>query len=161
MNDKFRKCLESFPNLIHTSMSQTLYNSLKFFPKIQNLKILELKRNNLKDKELNFLSNYYSNLYYLDLSYNKIEKPSSFQSLSIIPLKILKIKGNPLFNHISKNDVLKAIFVAIPSLKNIDDESNHCINQNKIEIENEEDQEKSILNRKNLKNNNMSIIYID
>lgn len=142
-------------------MNQTLYNSLKFFPKIQNLKILELKRNNLKDKELNFLSDYYSNLYYLDLSYNKIEKPSSFQSLSIIPLKILKIKGNPLFNQISKNDVLKAIFVSIPSLKNIDDESNHCINQNKIEIENEEDQEKSLLNRKNLKNNNMSIIYID
>lgn len=161
MNNRLRKCLESFPNLIHLSMNQTLYNSLYYFPKIQNLRILELKRNKLKDKDLKFISEYYPNLYYLDLSYNKIEKPSSFQLLSLIPLTILKIKGNSMLNHISKNDVFKAIFVVIPSLKYIDNESNHYMIQGKNKIENEEELENNILVGASLRKKNMSIIYLD
>lgn len=122
MNKDLKEAMECYHNLVHLSMNQTFTYSLKLFPKLPSLRILELKDNSLTDKDIIYIKENYPQLYSLDISNNLISKVMSFEALQDIQLSILKLKGNPLFDKVTnENKVYKTIYQMINSLQMIDE----------------------------------------
>lgn len=165
MNKEIKETLELYHNLIHLSMNQTYTISLKLFPKLPSLRILELKDNSISDKDIIYIKENYPQLYSLDISYNLITKVVSFNVLEDIPLSILKLKGNPLFENISSDSkVYKTIYQMIPTLEIIDDTNTnmfklYCTKSSKVD--NVAKQSNNISQMKKRRRNNPEIIVID
>ena len=81
MNKELKETFELYHNLIHLSMNQTYTFSLKLFPKLPSLRILELKDNSISDKDLIYIKEKYPQLYSLDIADNLISKVMSFNVL--------------------------------------------------------------------------------
>lgn len=94
--------------------------SLKNFPKLENLQILELNNNNLDGKDLNVLVELFPKLYKVKLENNHIENLEIFNQLTNSKIEKINIKENPV---VSENEnYKKELFEIIPSLKSIDGE---------------------------------------
>jgi hypothetical protein len=94
--------------------------SLKNFPKLENLQILELNNNNLDGNDLNVLVDLFPKLYKVKLENNHIENLEIFNQLTNSKIEKINIKENPV---VSENEnYKKELFEIIPSLKSIDGE---------------------------------------
>ena len=164
MNKELKETFELYHNLIHLSMNQTYTFSLKLFPKLPSLRILELKDNSISDKDLIYIKEKYPQLYSLDISDNLISKVMSFNVLEDIPLSILKLKGNPLLENISnESKAYKTISQMIPTLEIIDDTSTssfklYCTKSSKETVAK---QSNTVSQMKKRRRSNPEIIVID
>merc|ERR1711976_516799 len=87
-----KKTLEMYDNLLHLSLNNFGLRSLKNFPSIKELRVLEIRQNNLNGSDLAQLMSLYPNLYKLKVGENPITsidvfKPfTSYQTLKKLEL---------------------------------------------------------------------------
>jgi|LauGreDrversion4_2_1035121.scaffolds.fasta_scaffold934802_1 acidic leucine-rich nuclear phosphoprotein 32 family protein B len=89
-----KKTLELYSNLEHLSLNGFGLKSLKNFPSLPNLKILELRDNHLNGSDLGDLKSLYPILYKLKLGDNEISTLDNLKVLGGFPqLKKLEVFG--------------------------------------------------------------------
>jgi acidic leucine-rich nuclear phosphoprotein 32 family protein B len=113
-----KKVFELYSNLEHLSLNGFGLKSLKNFPSLPNLKILELRDNQLSGSDLGDLKSLYPNLYKLKLGNNQI---SSLDSLKVLggftQLKKLDVAGCKVTN---KNTYREELFKVLKNVQVID-----------------------------------------
>jgi len=112
--------LEKYKSLIHLTLNGIGLKSLKNFPKLEELQILELNNNHLNGDDLKVLVELFPKLYKVKLENNYIKSLEIFNQLSDSKIEKINIKDNPV---VSENEnYKKELFEIIPSLKSIDGE---------------------------------------
>ncbi len=88
-----KKTLELYENLEHLSLNAFGLKSLKNFPKLPNLRVLEIRENKLSGSDLGDLKTLYPGLYKLKVGENPIASLDSFKVLASFPnLKKLELR---------------------------------------------------------------------
>ena len=114
-----KNALEKYTGLIHLSMNGVGLTSLKNFPLLKELQILQLNKNKLKGDDLAILSTQCPNLYKLKIEENEIDSLDKFQCLINLKIRKLNLLGNPF---IEKNQNYKNnLFEMFKSLESVDD----------------------------------------
>ena len=112
--------LEKYKSLIHLTLNGIGLKSLKNFPRLEELQILELNNNHLNGDDLNILVELFPKLYKVKLENNHIKSLEIFNQLTNSKIEKINIKDNPV---VSENEnYKKELFEIIPSLKSIDGE---------------------------------------
>jgi hypothetical protein len=112
-----RKALEQYSNLLHLSLNGFGLTSLKNFPKIVSLQILEIRQNKLSGSDLGALKELYPELYKLKVGENPITSLDIFKPLAGTNLRKLEIGDTPVSKKGSYRDDL---FTMIKSLEVVD-----------------------------------------
>jgi hypothetical protein len=87
-----KKTLELYNNLLHLSLNGLGLKSLKNFPKIPELRILEIRHNNLNGVDFKELMNLYPQLYKLKVGENPVKSLDVFKPFISYPsLKKLEL----------------------------------------------------------------------
>lgn len=115
-----KKDLEKYSNLVHLSLNGKGIESLKNFPKLENLQVLELRGNNLNGNDLSEITNLYPNLYKLKLGENPIKDISVFKVFKNGNIKKLELEGT----EVSESDKYKEkLFEMCENFEIIDNET--------------------------------------
>ena len=112
-----KKDLEKYTNLIHLSLNGFGLESLKNFPKIPTLQVLELRSNHLNGQDFSKLKELYPELYKLKVGENPIKEVSVFKVLSDTTLEKLELAETPAS---TTKDYRNVLFSMIPELKSVD-----------------------------------------
>ena len=92
-----KKTLELYNNLVHLSLNGLSLKTLKNFPKIANLQILEIRQNKLDGSDFSELKTLYPTLYKLKLGENPIKSIDALKIFKEFPtLKKLELIGADL-----------------------------------------------------------------
>ena len=87
LSEEHKEALEQYSNLIHLSINGLGLKSLKNFPRITNLYILQVKNNKLTGEDFQEILKLYPNLYKLKISNNDIKSINVFSSLEKSKIK--------------------------------------------------------------------------
>jgi hypothetical protein len=103
-------------------MNQTFTTSIKYFPHLPNLHILDINNNSLTDHDVISITKLFPSLTHFDISFNKVESINSFKYFKNFYLKVLVIKGNPCFNQLRNTELIyQNIEKKFKSIEQIDD----------------------------------------
>jgi hypothetical protein len=113
-----KKTLELYNSLIHLSLNGMGLKSLKNFPKIPSLQILEIRQNKLNGSEFGELKNLYPKLYKLKVGENPIDNMNVFKELKgLTELKKLELVDSG----VAKKETYKEeLFELLPQVEIID-----------------------------------------
>lgn len=112
-----KKDLEKYTNLIHLSLNGFGLESLKNFPKIATLQVLELRTNQLTGSDFAKLKELYPELYKLKVGENPIKDLNVFKVLSDSVLRKLELTETPASN---TKDYRNTLFSMISGLESVD-----------------------------------------
>jgi len=73
--------LESYENLLHLSLNGIGFKSLKNFPRIETLEVLELRQNKLTGDDFDLIKNLFPKLFKLKVGENPINSLDVFKCL--------------------------------------------------------------------------------
>ena len=120
LSEEHKEALELYSNLIHLSINGLGLKSLKNFPCIPNLYILQVKNNKLTGEDFKDLLKLYPGLYKLKISGNLIKTLNIFAPLEKSKIRKIEIEENP----INENNIkLKEdLFKIMPNLISINRE---------------------------------------
>jgi hypothetical protein len=106
-----KRTLELYNNLVHLSLNGLGLKSLKNFPKIPCLQVLELRNNHLTGSDFADLKSYFPTLYKLKVGDNPIRNLDVFNCFSSFPnLKKLELEGtDPAKNDTYRSDMFKLL----------------------------------------------------
>ena len=108
-----KRDLERYTNLVHLSLNGFGLESLKNFPKIPTLQVLELRSNHLTGADFGKLKELYPELYKLKVGENPIKDVSVFKGLNLVTLKKLEVEETQLA---SSKDYKTSLFELMPDL---------------------------------------------
>lgn len=112
-----KKDLEKYTNLIHLSLNGFGLESLKNFPKIPTLQVLELRSNQLTGNDFAKLKELYPELYKLKVGENPIKDTNVFKVLSDSSIRKLELSDTPAS---TAKDYRNALFSMISGLESVD-----------------------------------------
>ena len=119
LTEEHKIALEQYSNLIHLSINGLGLKSLKNFPCIPNLYILQVKNNKLSGEDFDEILKLYPGLYKLKVSNNLIKSINVFAPLEKSKIKKIEIEDNP----VNKNDKYREeLFNIMPNLISINRE---------------------------------------
>ena len=119
LTEEHKVALEQYSNLIHLSINGLGLKTLKNFPCIPNLYILQVKNNKLSGEDFDEILKLYPGLYKLKVSNNLIKSINVFASLEKSKIKKIEIEDNP----VNKNDKYREeLFNIMPNLISINRE---------------------------------------
>lgn len=95
LNEDHKKVLEQYSNLIRLSMSHLGIKSLKNFPSLPNLYVLEINHNLLTGEDFNEIPKLYPNLHKLKVTGNKITSIDVFKSIENSFIQKIEVLDNP------------------------------------------------------------------
>lgn len=95
LNEDHKKVLEQYSNLIRLSMSHLGIKSLKNFPSLPNLYVLEINYNLLTGEDFNEIPKLYPNLHKLKVTGNKITSIDVFKSIENSFIQKIEVLDNP------------------------------------------------------------------
>ena len=113
--------LEKYTNLIHLSLNNIGFKSLKNFPSIKGLYMLSLNNNELNGDDFHLLKKLYPGLNKLKVSGNNIEKIENLAKLRNLNLRKIEVKENPF--SVGNNKYKSKLFDILPDLESIDHEN--------------------------------------
>jgi acidic leucine-rich nuclear phosphoprotein 32 family member B len=104
-----RKDLEKYVNLVHLSLNGFGLESLKNFPKIPSLNVLEIRSNKLNGTDFAEITKLYPSLYKLKVGDNPIKSLDVFKFLKGSSIKKIELDGCPAIsgNENYRDDVFK------------------------------------------------------
>lgn len=107
--DSNKKDLEKYVNLVHLSLNGFGLESLKNFPKIPSLNVLEIRSNKLNGTDFAEITKLYPSLYKLKVGDNPIKSLDVFKFLKGTTIKKLELDGCPAIegNENYRDDVFK------------------------------------------------------
>ncbi len=112
-----KKDLEKYTNLLHLSLNGFGLESLKNFPKIASLQVLELRTNQLSGNDFAKLKELYPELYKLKVGENPVKDISVFKTLSDSTIRKLELSDTPAT---TTKDYRNNLFTMIPGLESVD-----------------------------------------
>jgi hypothetical protein len=112
-----KKDFEKYTNLLHLSLNGFGLESLKNFPKIPTLQVLEIRTNSLTGQDFAKLKELYPELYKLKVGENPIKDLNVFKSLSDSNIIKLELKDTPAAEG---KDYRKTIFSFMTKLECVD-----------------------------------------
>ena len=119
LTEEHKVALEQYSNLIHLSINGLGLKTLKNFPCIPNLYILQVKNNKLSGEDFDEILKLYPGLYKLKVSNNLIKSINVFAPLEKSKIKKIEIEDNP----VNKNDKYREeLFNIMPNLISINRE---------------------------------------
>ena len=119
LTEEHKVALEQYSNLIHLSINGLGLKTLKNFPCIPNLYILQVKNNKLSGEDFDEILKLYPGLYKLKVSNNLIKSINVFTPLEKSKIKKIEIEDNP----VNKNDKYREeLFNFMPNLISINRE---------------------------------------
>ena len=119
LTEEHKVALEQYSNLIHLSINGLGLKTLKNFPCIPNLYILQVKNNKLSGEDFDEILKLYPGLYKLKVSNNLIKSINVFKPLEKSKIKKIEIEDNP----VNKNDKYREeLFNIMPNLISINRE---------------------------------------
>ena len=149
-SEEHKLALEQYSNLIHLSLNGLGLKTLKNFPCIPNLYILQVKNNKLTGEDFQEILKLYPNLYKLKLTNNLINSIDIFLPLEKSKIKKIEIEKNP----VNENNLnfKEDLFNIMPNLITINREKkdgeilestiyNESENSDEEDYENEEEEE--------------------
>lgn len=113
-----KKDLEKYTNLIHLSLNGFGLESLKNFPKLANLQVLEIRANNLNGSDFDEIPKLYPNLYKLKVGENPIKSLDVFKVLNNTSVTKLEMDGCSVVE--GKDNYRDELFGKVKSLEIID-----------------------------------------
>lgn len=115
-----KKDLEKYTNLIHLSLNGFGLESLKNFPSIQSLQVLELRGNKLDGSDFKSIHSLFPELYKLKVGDNPIKSIDVFKVLKDSNIKKLELQGTK----VAEKDGYRAdLFKIISGLETIDNQT--------------------------------------
>ena len=133
-----KSTLEKYTKLIHLSLNNIGFKSLKNFPCIKNLYMLSLNNNKLTGDDFDLINHLYPYLNKLKLNKNNIEKIENFSKITISTLNKIEVKENPF--SIKNKEYKNELFKMNPNLKAIDHEDENGDNVESSDYYNEEEE---------------------
>ena len=119
LTEEHKVALEQYSNLIHLSINGLGLKTLKNFPCIPNLYILQVKNNKLSGEDFDEILKLYPGLYKLKVSNNLIKSINVFAPLEKSKIKKIEIEDNP----VNKNEKYREeLFNIMPNLISINRE---------------------------------------
>ena len=119
LTEEHKVALEQYSNLIHLSINGLGLKTLKNFPCIPNLYILQVKNNKLSGEDFDEILKLYPGLYKLKVSNNLIKSINVFTPLEKSKIKKIEIEDNP----VNKNEKYREeLFNIMPNLISINRE---------------------------------------
>jgi Leucine-rich repeat (LRR) protein len=115
-----KKDLEKYSNLIHLSLNGFGLESLKNFPKLPTLQVLEIRQNNLSGKDFDGLKDLYPELYKLKVGENPIKSLEVFSSLADSSIKKIELVDTPASE---TKEYRKGLFTIMSNLEIIDNQT--------------------------------------
>ena len=116
LTEEHKEALEQYSNLIHLSINGLGLKTLKNFPCIPNLYILQVKNNKLTGEDFDEILKLYPGLYKLKVSNNLIKSIDVFAPLEKSKIKKIEIEDNP----VNLNDKYREeLFNIMPNLISI------------------------------------------
>lgn len=109
--------LEKYSNLVHLSLNGFGLTSLKNFPKIEGLKILEIRSNNLDGSDLGTLTELYPELYKLKLGENPIKDLNNLKGLANSELVKIELQDTPAAE---AKDYRNTVYEILPKIEVVD-----------------------------------------
>lgn len=131
-----KKDFEKYSNLVHLSLNGFGLQSLKNFPKLPSLQVLEIRANDLKGDDFSIISTLYPELYKLKVGENPIASLDVFKSLSGSNLNKIELQGTKASQ--DKN-YKEALFKLIPSLDIIDNQNKEGDDQSTTNYDDEDE----------------------
>jgi hypothetical protein len=131
--------LEKYTSLIHLSLNNIGFKSLKNFPTIKGLYVLSLNKNELNGDDFDLIKKLYPNLNKLKVCENNIEKIENLAKLRNLPLRKIEVKGNPF--SVGNNKYKNKLYDIIPTLKVIDHENREGDSVESTDYHNEHEEE--------------------
>lgn len=113
-----KKTLELYKNLLHLSLNGFGLKSLKNFPKIPELRILEVRSNNFSGEDFKELHSLFPALYKLKVGENPIKSVDMFKPLADLPtFKKLELQDTEIAQ---KNNYREEIFKILKNVEVVD-----------------------------------------
>ena len=133
--------LEKYTNLIHLSLNNIGFKSLKNFPSIKGLYMLSLNNNELNGDDFDLIKKLYPGLNKLKVNGNNIEKIENLGKLRNLKLRKIEVKDNPF--SVGNNKYKSKLFNILPDLKSIDHENyqGESVDTTDYHIEQEEEED--------------------
>ncbi len=122
-----KKDLELYKNLVHLSLNGFGLKSLKNFPALPELNVLELRGNHFNGKGLEVLHSLYPKMYKLKIGENPIQAVSELKSLSNSKITKIELQGTKASE---EKTYKQELFKLIPTLDIVD---NHTKDGEEIE----------------------------
>lgn len=119
-SEQNKKDLEKYNNLVHLSLNGFGLQSLKNFPKLPTLQVLEIRQNQLSGNDFKDITELYPELYKLKVGDNPIESIEVFKSLSGSSIKKLELQDTGASKRKDYRDVL---FSMIKNLEIVDNQT--------------------------------------
>ena len=119
-SEQNKKDLEKYNNLVHLSLNGFGLQSLKNFPKLPTLQVLEIRQNQLSGNDFKDITELYPELYKLKVGDNPIESIDVFKSLSGSSIKKLELQDTGASKRKDYRDVL---FSMIKNLEIVDNQT--------------------------------------
>ena len=119
-SEQNKKDLEKYNNLIHLSLNGFGLESLKNFPKIATLQVLEIRQNALQGNDFAALKDLYPELYKLKVGENPIKNLDVFKVLANSSIKKVELSDIPA---IEGKDYRKILFDLMPNLEIVDNQT--------------------------------------
>ena len=95
LNEDQKKVLEQYSNLVRLSMSHLGIQSLKNFPSLPNLYVLEVNHNLLTGEDFNEIPKLYPNLHKQKVTGNKITSIDVFKAIEKSSIQKIEVLDNP------------------------------------------------------------------
>ena len=133
--------LEKYTNLVHLSLNNIGFKSLKNFPSIKGLYMLSLNNNELNGDDFDLIKKLYPGLNKLKVNGNNIEKIENLGKLRNLKLRKIEVKDNPF--SVGNNKYKSKLFNILPDLKSIDHENyqGESVDTTDYHIEQEEEED--------------------
>lgn len=131
-----KKDFEKYSNLVHLSLNGFGLQSLKNFPKLPSLQVLEIRANDLKGDDFSIIPTLYPELYKLKVGENPIASLDAFKPLSGSNINKIELQGTKASQ--DKN-YKEALFKLIPSLDIIDNQNKEGDDQSTTNYDDEDE----------------------
>ena len=135
-SEQNKKDFEKYSNLVHLSLNGFGLQSLKNFPKLPSLQVLEIRANELKGDDFAVIPTLYPELYKLKVGENLISSLDSFKSLSGSNLNKIELQGTKASQDKNYKETL---FKLIPSLDIIDNQNKEGDDQSTTNYDDEDE----------------------
>ena len=135
-SEQNKKDFEKYSNLVHLSLNGFGLQSLKNFPKLPSLQVLEIRANELKGDDFAVIPTLYPELYKLKVGENQISSLDSFKSLSGSNLNKIELQGTKASQDKNYKETL---FKLIPSLDIIDNQNKEGDDQSTTNYDDEDE----------------------
>jgi len=139
-SEQNKKDLERYKNLVHLSLNGFGLESLKNFPKIPTLQILEIRQNKLTGSDFSHIHELYPELYKLKVGENPIKSVDVFKPLANSKIEKVELQETPAAEH---TDYKKTLFATIKTLRAVDSLNKDGEEENSTVYEDDEGEEYS------------------